>query len=145
MIFNNNKAAIDASLNTSDFYNYSANSVVDDVTNNIRKFTKLKLQVIPGTNNLHFYKLDTSGNNVLLNTLQINETSFNNDTTYLYNLYSTQGIQTDVEIPSTAEGEVGHLILLREELFFNHNLKPLSILLIHLFILHFINELIMIH
>ena len=104
LIFNNNKTASNASLNTSDFYNYSANSVVDDVTNNIRQFTKLKLQVIPGTNNLQFYKLDTSGNNVLLNTLQINETSFNNDTIYLYNLYSTQGIQTDVEIPSTAEG-----------------------------------------
>ena len=104
LIFNNSKSASDANLTTSDFYNYNINSVVDDTTNNIRKLTKVKLEPVPNTNNLQYYKLDNSGNNILLNTLQINETSDNNDTIYLYNLYSTQGIQTNTEIPNTTQG-----------------------------------------
>jgi len=104
LIFNNNKSNIDVNLNTDDFYNYSQNSVVDDVTNNIRKFVKLKLDLVPGTNDLVYEKLDNSGNNILLNTLQINETQYNNNTIYLYNLYSTQGVQNDTEIPTSIVG-----------------------------------------
>jgi hypothetical protein len=104
LLFNNNKTNIEAKLNTSDFYNYSLNSVVDDVTNNIRKFVNVKLDVIDGTDELSYHKLDNSGNNILLNTIQINETQYNNNTVYLHNLYSTQGIQRNVEIPTTATG-----------------------------------------
>ena len=104
LIFNNNKSNIDVNLNTDDFYNYSENSVIDDVTNNIRKFVKLKLDLVPGTNDLVYEKLDNSGNNILLNTLQINETQYNNNTIYLYNLYSTQGVQNDTEIPTSVVG-----------------------------------------
>jgi hypothetical protein len=104
LIFNNNKSATDANLNTNDFYNYSIYSLIDDSTNNIRKFTKVKLEPVPYTNNLQYYKLDNNGNNILLNTEQINEMSYNNETSYLYNLYSTQGVQTNVEIPTTVKG-----------------------------------------
>ena len=105
LIFNVNRTNNDVNLNTDDFYNYSSTtSVLDDVTNNIRKFVKLKLDFVTGSDTPTYEKLDNSGNNILLDTLQINETTFNNDTVYLYNLYSTQGVQNDTEIPSNDVG-----------------------------------------
>ena len=104
LVFNKNKTNLDVNLNTNDFYNYSSSSISDDATNNIRKFVKVKLDFVAGQGLPTYEKLDNSGNNILLNTIQINETSYNNNTIYLYNLYSNQGVQSDTEIPSNNIG-----------------------------------------
>jgi len=103
--FNNNGLARQASeigLNPSDFINYTYNpsnlslcSIVDDSLRIVRRFQFLILQQCPqlgNDNGASWYKLDSSYNNILANSLQFNYNEYiSNGITYqpyLYNLYS---------------------------------------------------------
>ena len=81
-IFDTPKQASDIGLSSSsDFYSYTYNtgdvdscSIVDDSSGNIRRFQKLKLDYVPGTNKngRSWYKLDSDSNYILRNSLQFN-------------------------------------------------------------------------
>ena len=103
--FNTAKTSAQVQLTNSAFDSYSAtDSITEDTTATIRKYVKLKLEPVPGSNEKSYYKLDASGNNVLSDSIQFNKNQEGSNTPYLYKLFSSAGVGENEQIPSTSTG-----------------------------------------
>ena len=104
---NNIKKAEDVSLTSNKFYNYTEQpsniaicSIVEDISGIIRRYTKLKLTKIVGTNR-GYYCLDSTNINVLKDALQFSKNIQDDGTRpYLYKVYD----ESDKEIPPDSNG-----------------------------------------
>jgi len=88
--FNNGTHNLQSSLNiSSSKYISGTTQVHTDTTGIIRRFTKIKLEKIEGTNRGYFCR-DNSGNNLLADAIQFNKvTDINGNRPYLYELYDS--------------------------------------------------------
>jgi len=103
--YNTSKTSSQVQLSDSDFNNYNATtSILEDTTEIIRTYVKLKLEPVPGSSEKSYYKLDASGNNVLSDSIQFNKNQSGSNSPYLYKLYSSNGVGSNEQIPSTATG-----------------------------------------
>src|SRR6056300_419951 len=103
--FNTSITSSQVQLSDSDFNNYSATStILEDTTQTIRQYVKLKLEPVPGSSEKSYYKLDASGNNVLSDSIQFNKNQEGSNAPYLYKLYSSAGVSSNEQIPSTSTG-----------------------------------------
>ena len=77
--------------------------------NIIRKYTKIKLEPVPGTENEGFSKgwfcLDNSGNNILSNAIQFNINQTQSAQPYVYPLYSSDGNSGNSNLTSRVTNE----------------------------------------
>ena len=98
--FNKENTALSLKIDTNRYIN-GTSKIETDTTNIIRKFTKIKLQKIPGTNR-GYYCLDTDGNNILADAIQFNKvTDSNGNRPYLYELFDNN---LDQLFPSAETG-----------------------------------------
>ena len=112
----NVRSANELGLDNADFYNYSYNllnksqcSVVDDSTGTIRRYKHLILQPTHGTRVSNFgsswFKLDTSFNNILEDSIQYNYKSYYDSENgnaltfpYLYEVFTESSLQGHVSL-----------------------------------------------
>jgi hypothetical protein len=112
----NVRSANELGLNNADFYNYSYNllnksqcSIVDDSTGTIRRYKHLILQPTHGTRVSNFgsswFKLDTSFNNILEDSIQYNYKSYYDSENgnaltfpYLYEVFTESSLQEHVSL-----------------------------------------------
>ena len=103
--FNTSVTSSQVHLSDSDFNSYNSTStIVEDTTQTIRKYVKLKLEPVPGSSEKSYYKLDASGNNVLSDSIQFNKNQEGGNAPYLYKLYSSSWVSNNEQIPSTSIG-----------------------------------------
>jgi hypothetical protein len=96
---NGNSLNIDSNkLNAND------SAIHTDSSNVVRRFTKIKLEKISGTQR-GYYCVDQNGNNILKDALQFNVNKADNGTQpYLYKLYTNSGVDSDEQILPNAAG-----------------------------------------
>ena len=103
--FNISKTSAQTQLTNSDFNSYSAtDSIKEDTTQTIRTYVKLKLEPVPGSSEKSYYKLDSSGNNILSDSIQFNKNQQGSNSPYLYKLFPSSGVGDNEQIPSTSTG-----------------------------------------
>lgn len=105
----------DYGLQYSDFFNGSNisgfgtnnndGSLHIDTCGVLLKFTKLRLDAVPGSNNNSYYKLDNNGTNQLANSFQFNKNMYFNEfggivMPFRYILYRSNGLDTIISQPS---------------------------------------------
>jgi hypothetical protein len=82
----------------------SESTIYTDNTSIIRRFTKIKLEKISGTQR-GYYCLDQNGNNILKDALQFNVNKADDGTQpYLYKLYTNSGVNSNEQILPNAAG-----------------------------------------
>ena len=106
-VFNTSKNSTDVYLADSNFCSYenaasNSSSIMEDSLFVVRRYIKLKLTPVPGSNNKSYYCLDNQNDNVLQGSIQFNEGD--NTRPYLYYLYKTDGTNIVGDpIPSTSD------------------------------------------
>jgi hypothetical protein len=84
--------------------NASGSAIHTDSSNIVRRFTKIKLEKISGTQR-GYYCLDQNNNNILKDALQFNVNKADDGTQpYLYKLYTNSGVNSDEQILPNAAG-----------------------------------------